>query len=171
MVKALLARFGESELFLTCLLQGGSIKTVPEDVSLRERDLNVRISSKTESESSFLKQKEVQLREKKLQEGKERVNNNNRNEPKENNVKVEAKKKIDFTDALSSRLSGALSNIEQFHFPLGKPTANTNEQMIQKAQQAFNKLENGKAYKNNMATIMKVCLLGGGVILSTVLEM
>ena len=125
---------------------------------MRERDLNARINNRNDSET-FLKQKEAQLREKKLQEGKERVNNNNKNEQKEPKISVEVKpiaKKTDLTDALSSRLSGALSNIEQFHFPLGKPNRTTNELIIQRAQQVFNKLDNGKAYKNNMATIMKV---------------
>ena len=123
-----------------------SIKTVTEDSGLRERDLNVRVANNRQeiSGDTFLKKKEAQLRE--LRE----------KEKKKAKVK-EAKEQVKETVSSTGVVRGALSNIRRFYFPLGEPTnSDGNTRLLNDAKIEFGKLESGKAYKNNMATIMKV---------------
>jgi len=57
-------------------------------------------------------------------------------------------------------LPGASVNIPQFYFPLGTPTPGTVdlEETAVKVREEFEKLDDGKASKNTLGPVVKVCL-------------
>ena len=57
-------------------------------------------------------------------------------------------------------LPGANANIPQFYFPLGEPapgTADLDDTVMKKVHDEFEKIEDGKAGRNTLGPIVKVC--------------
>lgn len=69
---------------------------------------------------------------------------------------IKTKRKDTSKQIASSVIKNA--NIPKFHFPMGRPgNKDDTEEVLLRVSQEFSKLEGGKAYKQHMPAIVKVC--------------